>query len=153
VVKNLPLILTAVVVAGLVTLLVVFGERALSPESKYIHTISDQVQTITESLKTTNGLIDNREPSNPAWRGKLETEMEVWRRTYKEAVSAIPPSRYQQVHEKWIGALSQLDNTTTAIVSCLNDPPNTSSCEEVTSKLTQVAKQLEEMHGEIEKVD
>ena len=151
--KNLPLVLIATVVAGLLAWLAIFGEGALGPETKYLHAVSGQMGALTKSLENTERLLDVPEPSDSVWRGRLETEIEVWRRTYREAAETKPPSRFQEAHENWITTLQALNNSTPDLIQCLGKPLSADNCRWVPVRMELAREMLNVMDEELRELE
>jgi hypothetical protein len=91
------------------------GAAPLVNGANYVSAMLDQTQRAGTSISTLSSLVGNPQLADATWRQQVNQEIAALRAMASEARALTPPQALAGPHQRYLDALTQLDQTLTTV--------------------------------------
>lgn len=96
------------------------GAAPLVNGATYVRAVLDQTQRASTGITTLSDLVSNPQLADAAWRQEVSDEIAALRVVASEAQALTPPEVLAGPHQRYLDAITQLDQTMTTVEGALN---------------------------------
>lgn len=95
------------------------GAAPLINSANYVAAVLDQTQRVSTGISTLSSLVGNPQLADEAWRRQVSDELAALRSVASEAQALTPPEILADPHQRYMDAITQLDQTLTTVENAL----------------------------------